>query len=94
MENKPVIKQYDENLWSDLHDSLTMPIEPTLSLLEVLHFRLTYIMNSLSEKDLEKKFIHPENRNEFALKEIIATYPWRGNHHLPHVTELKKRDNW
>jgi hypothetical protein len=93
-ENKPVIKQYDENLWSDLNDSLTMPIEPTLSLLEGLHFRLAYIMSSLSEKDLAKTFIHPENGNEFTLKEIIGTYAWHGNHHLAHITELKKRNNW
>ncbi|WP_238531062.1 hypothetical protein [Flavobacterium frigoris] len=73
-ENAPVIKQYDENLWSQLNDNMTMPIEPTLSLLEGLHFRLTYIMNSPSEKDLEKKFIHPDNGNEFPLKEIIGTY--------------------
>lgn len=93
-ENRPIIKQYDENLWSELNDSLTMPIEPTISLLEGLHFRLAYIMSSLSEEDLEKTFIHPENGNEFAIKEIIGTYAWHGNHHLAHITELKKRNNW
>lgn len=92
-ENKPVIKQYDENLWSELNDSITMAIEPTLSLHEGLHFRLAYIMNSLSEKDLEKKFIHPENGNEFPLKEIISTYALHGNHHLANITELKKRND-
>ena len=45
-ENKPVIKFYHEDLWAELHDNLTMPIEPTLSFLEGLHFRLAYLMKS------------------------------------------------
>lgn len=90
----PVIKYYHEDLWSALDDSLTMPIQPTLSLLDGLHFRLAYIMKSLSKSDLEKSFIHPEHGASFQLKEIIATYAWHGNHHLAHITELKNRKNW
>jgi len=93
-EDKPVIKYYHEDLWSALEDSLTMPIEPTLSLLEGLHFRLAYIMKNLSETDLEKSFIHPEHANEFKLKEIIGTYAWHGQHHIAHITELKTRNGW
>ena len=93
-EEKPIIKYYHEELWSELQDNLTMPIEPTLSLLEGLHFRLAYLMKSLSEKDLEKSFIHPEHSKEFKTKEIIGTYAWHGNHHLAHITELKSRKGW
>ena len=93
-ENNPTIKFYQEDRWAELHDNLTMPIQPTLSFLEGLHFRLAYLMNSLSESDLEKSFIHPENNKEFKIKEIIGTYAWHGNHHLAHITELKKRKGW
>ena len=93
-EETPTIKYYHENLWSDLEDSKTMPIEPTIQLLEGLHYRLAYIMNRLTDKDLEKSFIHPENGLHFKLKEIIGTYAWHGNHHLAHITELKKKNNW
>lgn len=93
-ENNPVIKAYDENLWSELPDNLTMPIQPTLNLLEGLHFRLSYIMKNLSESDLEKSFIHPENNSEYRLKQIIGTYAWHGEHHLAHITSLKKYKNW
>lgn len=93
-ENNPVIKAYDENLWSQLPDNLQMPIDPTLSLLEGLHFRLAYIMKNLSEDDLEKTFIHPENNSEYKIKQIIGTYAWHGNHHLAHITTLKKHKNW
>ena len=71
-----------------------MPIQPTLSFLEGLHFRLAYLMNGLSEADLQKSFIHPEANAVFQIKEIIGTYAWHGNHHLAHITELKKHEGW
>lgn len=93
-ENNPVIKPYDETLWSELPDNLNMPIQPTLLLLEGLHFRLAYIMKNLSTADLEKSFIHPENNSEYKIKQIIGTYAWHGNHHLAHITNLKAYKNW
>ncbi|WJS95297.1 putative metal-dependent hydrolase [Flavobacterium johnsoniae] len=93
-ENNPVIKAYDEVLWSEIHDNLTMPIKPTLDLLNGLHFRLDYIMKNLSESDLEKTFVHPSDNSENKIKKIIGTYAWHGNHHLAHITTLKKYKNW
>jgi len=93
-EDKPIIKYYHEDRWGNLYGNLTMPIQPTLSLLEGLHFRLAYLMKNLSKNDLEKSFIHPEHGKEFQLKEIIGLYAWHGNHHLAHIIELKKRKGW
>lgn len=93
-ESNPVIKAYDEVLWSGLQDSLKMPIQPTLILLEGLHSRLAFIMETLSEEQLERSFIHPENNSEYKIKQLIATYAWHGNHHLAHITSLKKYKNW
>jgi DinB family protein len=93
-ENNPVIKPYDENLWSALPDNLHMPINASLALLEGLHSRLTFILKSLSDAELEKSFIHPENNSEYKIKEIIGLYAWHGNHHLSHITNLKKYKNW
>ncbi|MDD5149652.1 MAG: putative metal-dependent hydrolase [Flavobacterium sp.] len=93
-EETPTIKYYHEDLWGELFDNVTMPIEPTIALLEGLHFRLAYLMKSLSENDLKKSFIHPEHSKEFKIEEIIGTYAWHGNHHLAHITELKKRNGW
>lgn len=93
-ENNPVIKAYDENLWAELYDDLNMPIQPTISLLEGLHFRLGYLMKNLSQTELEKSFIHPENNSEYRIKQIIGSYAWHGEHHLAHITSLKKYKNW
>jgi len=93
-EENPIIKYYHEDRWSELYDNLHMPIQPTLQLLEGLHFRLAFLMKSLNETDLEKSFVHPEHHKEFKLKEIIALYAWHGNHHLAHITTLKTTKDW
>jgi hypothetical protein len=93
-EDNPTIKFYYEDRWGEMKDNSNMPIEPTLALLEGLHFRLAYLMKSLSETDLEKSFIHPEYNASFQIKEIIGTYAWHGLHHLAHITELKKQKGW
>lgn len=93
-ENNPVIKAYDEVLWSELPDNLKMPIQPTLDLLKGLHYRLAFIMKNLSESDLEKTFIHPSDNSENEIRKIIGMYAWHGNHHLAHITSLKKHKNW
>ena len=93
-EENPTIKFYHEDRWAELHDNLTMPVQPTLTLLDGLHYRLAYLMNSLTNEDVEKTFIHPENNKKFKIKEIIGTYAWHGNHHLAHITALKKQKGW
>ncbi len=93
-ENNPTIKFYYENLWGEGIDNKTMPIEPTLQFLDGLHYRLAFVMNSLSDFQMEMAYIHPEHNKEFELREMICLYAWHCNHHLAHITELKKREGW
>jgi hypothetical protein len=92
-EETPTIKPYFENLWANLADS-QMAIEPSLQILEGLHQRWGFLLNSLSEQELEKSFIHPEHGKLFQLKEVIGAYAWHCDHHFAHITELKKRKDW
>lgn len=93
-EDNPTIKFYFEDRWGNMADNVIMSVTPSLAFLEGLHFRLAYLMKSLSVTDLEKSFIHPEHNASFQIKEIIGTYAWHGLHHLAHITELKKRKGW
>ncbi|MFZ9846607.1 MAG: YfiT family bacillithiol transferase, partial [Flavobacteriales bacterium] len=93
-EDKPVVKPYWEDRWAELVDSKSMPISPSVQMLEGIHARWTVLLNSLSEQDLVKSFIHPEHGKEFRVDENIGVYAWHCNHHLAHITELKKRKNW
>ncbi len=93
-EDKPVVKPYCEDRWAELVDSKSMAITPSLQILEGIHKRWTVLLNSLSEQDYAKSFIHPEHGKEFRVDENIGVYAWHCNHHLAHITQLKKRKNW
>lgn len=93
-EDNPTIKPYWEDRWAELLDGKTMPIAPSLMLLEGLHSRWVGLLNSLSEHDLGKKFINPEHGREIQLDETVGIYAWHCEHHLAHITALKRRKNW
>ena len=93
-EEKPTIKPYLEDRWAELPDTKTMPVEPSLKLLEGLHARWVVLLKSLSQLDLKKTVVHPQHDKEFALDELMGLYAWHCNHHLAHVTTLKERKGW
>jgi len=93
-EDIPTIKPYYEDRWAELIDSKTLPIEHSLIILKGLHSRWTSLLKSLSEIDLERKFIHPDQDGKINLYENIGIYAWHCNHHLAHITELKKSKGW
>ncbi len=87
-ENIPTIKPYEESLWAELPDNKLSPFV-SLKLLEALHERWVYILKRLSENDLNKKFIHPEQPENISLKENILIYSWHCRHHLAHIRQAK-----
>lgn len=93
-EDKPTVKPYHEERWAELADSKTMPIEPSLLMLEGIHARWTVVLHNLSELHYSKLFVHPQHKKEFRLDEYIGMNAWHCNHHLAHITETKKRNNW
>lgn len=93
-EDTPVIKPYFEDRWAELEDSRTMPIESALYMLQGIHKRWTVLLRSLTEEQLSRTFIHPEQGKSFRLDENIGVYAWHGNHHLAHITGLKEREGW
>ena len=93
-EDKPFIKPYFEDRWADLPDSRLMKIEPSLLLLNALHQKWVFLLESLTETDLQKVFVHPEHQKEYPLNLVISLYAWHSNHHLAHITSLKSRQGW
>lgn len=93
-ENKPTIKPYMEHLWAELVDTKSMPIKPALNIIDGVHERWTILLKSLHPNDLQKSYIHPEYNKEYTLLQAIVLYGWHCDHHLAHITELKKRKGW
>ena len=93
-EDSPAIRPYFEDRWAMLPDSLDADISYTLMLLKGLHKKWGILLRSLTEKQLQREFIHPEHGTKFNLAENIGMYAWHCNHHLAHINNLKERKGW
>lgn len=87
-ENTPTIKAYDEGLWSDLLESRTGPIVPSLQLLDGLHARWCQLLATLTPADFERAFVHPETRSTITLNWALSYYAWHGKHHTGQIIWL------
>lgn len=84
-EENPTIRPYMEGLWAEMPDGKDAPIEWSISILEGLHARWTYLLKNMNEEDWEKTFFHPEHKNNMGLDVACGMYAWHCNHHLGHV---------
>jgi uncharacterized damage-inducible protein DinB len=92
-ENVPTIKPYAEDRWAQLADTQSTPVEVSLTLLDSLHSRWVQLLRSLKPEDWKLNFNHPE-AGVMSLEKSLALYSWHGQHHVAHVTELRKRMGW
>ena len=58
-EDWPTIKPYDEAAWANLADS-RLPIEVSLAMLGAVHERWVALLESMTEADFQRGFVHPE----------------------------------
>jgi len=64
-----------------------------LTTLEALHDRWVRLLRSLTAKDWQRTFRHPE-LGSVSLERNLALYAWHGKHHVAHVTALRQREGW
>jgi uncharacterized damage-inducible protein DinB len=91
-EDWPTIKPYDQSAWAELPDSL-LPVDVSLNLLTALHVRWVALLESLSEKDFARGYIHPEGGRQ-TLAQVLALYDWHSRHHTAHIVNLRKSMGW
>ena len=89
-ENSPTIKAYQEADWALLPD-YRIPVEPSIKMLEGIHQRWVAILESFTEEDWTRAYIHPETGETIPLKKALALYAWHSKHHLAHLTETIKK---
>jgi uncharacterized damage-inducible protein DinB len=88
----PTIRPYYEDRWAELGDS-KLPTDVSLNLIDGIHTRWIALMESMSDADFDKKFIHPET-GEWTLDGALALYAWHSRHHTAHITSLRERMGW
>ncbi len=92
-EHKPTIKTYEENLWAELADTKTPPVEVSLNLIEALHTRWVILLRSLAPQQFPRTFRHPQ-WGTGTVDFLLAQYAWHGKHHVAHITTLRERNGW
>ena len=92
-EDNPTIRPYDEAQWAELGDS-DAPVEVSLALLDALHQRWVILLRTLSEREWQRTFNHPESGETLTLAQNLAQYAWHGEHHLAQITSLREREGW
>jgi DinB family protein len=85
-EETPAIKTYEEQLWAELPDGKSAPIDMSLALLEALHRRWVTFLRLLPDADFRRTFQHPE-WGRVAIEEAVAMYAWHCRHHTAHIEQ-------
>ena len=85
-EEHPSIKPYAESAWAELPDS-TLPLAPSLQVLEGLHVRWAHLLQQMSEADFKRTFVHPEHGTVFTLSMALDMYDWHCRHHFAHLQQ-------
>lgn len=94
-EENPAIKPYDQDAWIELDDVKEQPINISLTLLHALHARWYSSLYKIPPAKLEARTVfHPEHNKTMTLWYLLGMYAWHGKHHVAHVTELRRRNNW
>ena len=92
-EENPTIRPYDEVAWAELPEARYADPSVSLALLHALHQRWVLMLHQLTASQLERTFVHPDSGQQ-TMRHHIGLYAWHGEHHLAHITGLKKRMGW
>jgi hypothetical protein len=91
-EDWPTITPYNESAWALLHDSAA-PVSWSVALVESLHARWVMMLESLSEEQWQRGFMHPELGGS-TVEMTTLLYAWHSRHHVAHITRLREREGW
>ena len=83
-EDTPTIKPYDEAAWARVADTALTPVDVSLTLLDALHQRWVFLLESLEPGDYSRQLVHPD-RGRVTLDWMLQLYAWHGRHHIGHI---------
>lgn len=88
----PTIRPYLEDRWAELADS-KMPVDVSLQIIDGVHSRWTSLLESMSDEDYRREFVHPET-GKWSLEGVLALYAWHSKHHTAHITRARETHGW
>ena len=91
-DESPTIRPYYEDRWAELGDS-KLPVDISLAIVDGVHRRWVALLESISDEDFQREFIHPET-GKWTIEKALALYAWHSRHHTAHITSLREREGW
>ena len=85
VEDTPHIKDYNENDWAKIPDSMNINILDNLELIRCLHAIWVNFLKNLSEEQFNRTYINHKKGKEYSAGSIVLLYAWHCNHHLAHI---------
>lgn len=86
-EDRPTIKPYFQEKWSELPDGNEADVNFSLQLLEALHKRWAVMLKNMSPEQFKLTYRHPERHDTQTLENNLCLYAWHGRHHLAQIKQ-------
>jgi hypothetical protein len=91
-EDRPTVRTYHEELWAELPEAKSAPVETSLALIEALHHRMMTFLRALPAATWRRAFLHPE-WGTVTIEEGVTMYSWHCRHHSAHIEQALRRGN-
>lgn len=88
-QHEPEITPFDEDAWVETADARSLPIEPSLLILEGLHVRWACLLETLNAEEFGRLVLHPHAGPQ-TLDRMLQYYAWHGAHHVAQVASIPR----
>ncbi|MCL6603682.1 MAG: putative metal-dependent hydrolase [Paenibacillus sp.] len=90
-EVEPLSDSYREDLWAELSDYKDVPIETSISLMELLHSRLTILLRGLQADDFART-LRTQVLGSITIEIALQRFVWHNYHHIAQIQSLRKKN--
>jgi hypothetical protein len=88
--DNPTIMPYNQNVWANMADYATAPIESSILIFEGVQQRFSALLKIMKEDDFKRTYYHPEYKQTVKLSEATQLYAWHGMHHVAQIESIFK----
>lgn len=92
-EDEPMSASYQEDLWAELPDYQSVPIENSILLLETLHVRFHFLLSGLQPENFNRK-LRTELLGTITLDIALQRFLWHNFHHIAQINNFLISRGW
>jgi hypothetical protein len=89
-EENLTVKGYEEKLWAELADVVSVPVNISITLLHALHIRMYEAIKNLTADQWNRTFIYPGKPEPVSIWFLLGMYSWHGKHHTAHILAYRQ----